>query len=107
MLKELFQIKKWKDTARAAKEITKNYSDGKIVVIPENTLFVILKEMKNGEYLLSDSNPAKNQRRRYKLKIEDITIEEYADTRDINMQMLLADGWDAKDLLREEIVKAI
>jgi 16S rRNA C1402 (ribose-2'-O) methylase RsmI len=100
-VKELEFIKKWKDTARAAREITKKYATGEKLVIAENSLFVIEKEMNGEQYLVVDSNPKKSQRRRYKLAFADVKVEDYDITRDINIQMLLADGWDARELLRE------
>lgn len=92
-------MNKWKDTARASKEIVKQYKSGK-VVFAENTLFVIEKEISDELYLVLDTNPKKAERGQYKLKAEEINIEDYDITRDINIQMLLADGWDAQDLLK-------
>jgi len=93
-------MNKWKDTAMTTKEITRKYSGVEKVVFPINSLVVIEKELSEGLFMVSDTNPRKAERRRYKLKISDLIIENYSDTRDINIQMLLADGWDAQDLLR-------
>lgn len=93
-------MNKWKDTAMTSKEITRKYSSVEKVVFPANSLVIIEKELSEGLFLVSDTNPRKAERRRYKLKISDLIIENYSDTRDINIQMLLADGWDAQDLLK-------
>ena len=93
-------MNKWKDTARTSKEITKKYSRGEKTVLAENSLIIIEKEISNGLYFAYDTNPKKSERRSYKLKASEIIIEDYSITRDINVQMLLADGWDAQDLLR-------
>ena len=94
-------MNKWKDTARTNKEIIKNYANGERAVLSENALVIIEKELSEGLFLAMDTNPKKSQRRQYKLKASEITIENYSVTRDINIQMLLADGWDAQDLLRQ------
>jgi hypothetical protein len=94
-------MNKWKDTARTLNEIVKQYASGEKVVLPENTLLIIEEEISKELYLVTDSRPKKAERRRFKLNIKDIRIEDYGITRDINIQMLLADGWDAQDLLRQ------
>lgn len=94
-------MNKWKDTARTSKKIVKNYANGDKAVLSENTLVIIEKELSEGLFLVIDTNPKKSERRTYKLKISEIIIEDYSVTRDINVQMLLADGWDAQDLLRQ------
>lgn len=91
---------KWKDTARTSKRIVKSYTNGEKTVLSENTLVVVEKEISEGLFLVLDTNPNKAERRRYKLKLSDLTIEDYSITKEINIQMLLADGWDAQDLLR-------
>ena len=93
-------MNKWKDTARTSKEILRNYASGEKVVFSENALIIIEKDLSEGLFLVMDSNPKKAERRKYKLKASEIIIEDYSVTRDINIQMLLADGWDAQDLLR-------
>lgn len=93
-------MNKWKDTARTTKEIIKNYASGEKVVLPENMLVIIEKEISKDIYLVTNTTPRKVERRQYKLSKAEIAIEDYAITRDINIQMLLADGWDAQDLLR-------
>ncbi|MGE4282724.1 MAG: hypothetical protein AB7G87_03295 [Clostridia bacterium] len=93
-------MKKWKDTARTSEEIVKNHVNGRKAVISKNALVIIEKELSGGLFMVSDNNPIKAERRRYKLKMSEIIFEDYSITRDINMQMLLADGWDAQDLLR-------
>lgn len=95
-------MNKWKDTARTIVEITKNTGRTEKTVILEDTLFIVEKEISEGLYLVSSSNPKKSARRQYKFSSAEIKIEDYAITRDINIQMLLADGWDAQDLLRRE-----
>lgn len=93
-------MNKWKDTARIKEEITKKFAYGEKVVIPKNALVIIEKELPDGSFKVWDTNPNPAERRHYKVKSTDIIMEDYSDTRDINMQMLLADGWDAQDLLR-------
>jgi hypothetical protein len=93
-------MNKWKDTARTSKEIVKNYARGEKAFLSVNTLLIIEKELSDGLFLVLDTNPEKAERRHYKLKTSEIIIEDYSVTRDINVQMLLADGWDAQDLLR-------
>lgn len=93
-------MNKWKDTARTSIEIVKNYENGEKASLSKNSLVVIEKELPEGLFLVFDCNPKKSQRRHYKLKPSEIVIEDYGVTRDINVQMLLADGWDAQDLLR-------
>ena len=92
---------KWKDTARTSKEIIKNYSNGEKAVLSENSLVIIEKDLSQGLFLVLDTNPKKAQRRHYKLKMSEIILEDYSVTRDIHIQMLLSDGWDAQDLLRK------
>ena len=94
-------MNKWKDTARTSEEIIKHFANGQKAVLAENTLVLIEKEISKDLFLVTDTNPKKSQRRQYKLKLEDIKFEDYDITRDINIQMLLADGWDAQDLLRD------
>lgn len=93
-------MNKWKDTARTTGEIVKNYASGEKAVLSKNVLLIVEKELSEGLFLLVDTNPKKGARRHYKLKASEIAIEDYSITRDINIQMLLADGWDAQDLLR-------
>lgn len=93
-------MNKWKDTARTSKEIVKNYASGEKAFLSANTLLIVEKELSDGLFLVLDTNPEKAERRHYKLKTSEIIIEDYSITRDINVQMLLADGWDAQDLLR-------
>ena len=93
-------MNKWKDTARTSEEIIKNYANGEKAVLSKNTLIIIEEELPAGLFLVLDTNPNKKERRHYKLKPSEIIIEDYSVTRDINIQMLLADGWDAQDLLR-------
>lgn len=95
---------KWKDTARTSHEIIKIYANGEKAVLSENTLLIIDKELPDGLLLVLDTNPKKARRRHYKLKTSEIIIEDYSVTRDINIQMLLADGWDAQDLLRHSAI---
>jgi hypothetical protein len=95
-------MNKWKDTARTTVEITKFFTKNEKTVIPINTLAIVEKEISEGLYFVTDSNPRKSARRKYKVKLSEIKIEDYAVTRDINIQMLLADGWDAQDLLNSE-----
>jgi hypothetical protein len=92
-------MNKWKDTARTSKEIIKNYASGEKAVLSKNSLVIIEKVLSGGLYLVLDTNPKKTDRRQYKLKASEIIIEDYSVTRDINVQTLLADGWDAQDLL--------
>ena len=93
-------MNKWKDTARTINKITKRNTKGKIVVLLENVLVIIEKEISQDLYLVTDINPRKDARSQYKLSLAEIKIEDYDITRDINIQMLLADGWDAQDLLK-------
>jgi len=93
-------MNKWKDTARTSKEIVKKYASGEKVIFSQNSLVIIEKELSEGLFLVFDTNPKKSERRHYKLKISEFILEDYSITRDINIQMLLADGWDAQDLLR-------
>jgi len=94
-------MNKWKDTARTTKEIVKKCSTGEKEVLSKDTLIIIEKELSETQFLVFDSNPRKIERKQYKLKRSEIIIEDYSVTRDINIQMLLADGWDAQDLLRQ------
>jgi hypothetical protein len=95
-------MNKWKDTARTIVKVVKNIDREEKMVIPEDTLFIVEKEFSEGQYLVSNSNPKKAERRQYKLSNKQIKIEDYDITRDINIQMLLAEGWDAQDLLKRE-----
>lgn len=94
-------MNKWKDTARTAKDIIKKYGGVEKTVLPKDSLVIVEKELKEGIVMVLDTNPKKIERRGYKLKTADIIIEDYSITRDINIQILLADGWDAQDLLRQ------
>lgn len=78
-------MNKWKDTA---------------ITVKDNTLVIIEEDLSATHYLVSDTTPSKAERRYFKMKKSEVTIEDYSITRDINIQMLLADGWDAQDLLR-------
>lgn len=93
-------MNKWKDTARTSKEIVKSYASGEKVVIPENTLVIIEKELPGGLVLILDTNPEKVERRHHKLKTSEVIVEDYSVTKEINVPILLSDGWDAQDLLR-------
>ncbi|MHB8061141.1 MAG: hypothetical protein ACYDG2_00695 [Ruminiclostridium sp.] len=93
-------MNKWKDTARTTKEIIKKFANGEKVVLSKDSLVIIEKELSEGLFLVSDINPKKADRRHYKIKMSELILEDYSITRDINMQMFLADGWDAQDLLR-------
>ncbi|HEY5561778.1 MAG TPA: hypothetical protein VIK72_08505 [Clostridiaceae bacterium] len=95
-------MNKWKDTARTSNDIIRKYSGGVKTVFSKNALVIIEKDLSEGLFLVWDSNPKKIERRHYKLKMSEIIIEDYSNTRDINVQMLLADGWDAQDLLRKQ-----
>lgn len=97
-------MNKWKDTARTSREIIKIYANGKKAVLLKDSLIIIEKEISEGFFLVVDTNPKKAERRQFKLKISDMIFEDYSITRDINIQMLLADGWDAQDLLRVSTV---
>jgi len=92
---------KWKDTARTSKEIKRKYSGNEKVVLSKDALVIIERVLADGLFLVVDINPRKSERRNYKLKTSEIIVEDYSITRDINVQMLLADGWDAQDLLRQ------
>jgi hypothetical protein len=92
---------KWKDTARISKDITKKYANGETRTLIQNTLVIIERLEGTGLTLVYDTNPKKSFRMKYKLKQEDFVVEEYAITRDINIPMLLSDGWDAQELLRK------
>lgn len=92
---------KWKDTARAKCEIVKKPLMGETIIIPEGTLLVVAKELPNDKYLVSNTDPNSVIRRHFSLKKEDVVLEDYGITRDLNIPMLLMDGWDAKDLLRD------
>lgn len=94
-------MNKWKDTALTAEEIIKHFANGQTVVLASNTLVLIEKEISKDLFLVSDTNPKKSLRKQYKLKLKELNFEDYDITRDINIQMLLADGWDAQDLLRD------
>ena len=93
-------MNKWKDTARTSTEIIKINANGEKEILSKNALIIIEKDLSEGLFLVLDSNPKKSERRSYKLEMSEIIIEDYSITRDINIQMLLADGWDAQDLLR-------
>lgn len=93
-------MNKWKDTARTTIEKTKKFASGEKAVLSINALVIIEKELSEGLFIVSDINPNKSERRRYKLKLSELVFEDYSITRDINIQILLADGWDAQDLLR-------
>jgi hypothetical protein len=93
-------MNKWKDTARTTGKITKRNTHGEIVVLLENEMVIVEREISKDIYLVTNINPRKPERRQYKLNLEEIKLEDYYVTRDINVQMLLADGWDAQDLLR-------
>ena len=93
-------MNKWKDTARTSKEIIKKYASGEKAVLAKDTLVIIEEDLAKELFIVLDTNPNKAERRHYKLKMSEIIIEDYSVTRDINIQMLLADGWDAQDLLR-------
>jgi hypothetical protein len=94
-------MNKWKDTARTSKEIIKNYASGETTVLPENSLVIIEKALSEELFLVTNTPPKKSDRRRFKIKKSEVVIEDYTITKDINIQMLLADGWDAQDLLRQ------
>ena len=96
-------MNKWKDTARTSGEIIKNYTSGEKAVLSKNSLVIIEKVLSERLFLVLDTNPKKADRREYKLKTSEIIIEDYSVTRDINVQILLADGWDAQDLLRHPL----
>jgi hypothetical protein len=98
-------MNKWKDTARTSEEIIKNYASGEKAALAKDTLLVVEAELPGGLFLVLDTNPNKKERRHYKLKKSEIILEDYSVTRDINIQMLLADGWDAQDLLRQSQTK--
>lgn len=93
-------MNKWKDTARTSKEIIKENANGNKVIFSKNALIIIEKDLSEGLFLVLDANPKKKERKHYKLKMSEIIIEDYSVTKNINIQMLLADGWDAQDLLR-------
>lgn len=93
-------MNKWKDTARTSSEIIKKYVSGEKAILSKDTLVIIEKELSEELFLVLDTNPKKSERKHYKLKKSEIIIEDYSITRDINIQMLMADGWDAQDLLR-------
>jgi hypothetical protein len=95
-------MNKWKDTARTIKKITKHIGKTEKIVILEDMLFIVEREITEDLYLVTSTNPKKAARRQYKLSNKEIRIEDYDITRDINIQMLLADGWDAQDLLKRE-----
>ena len=94
-------MNKWKDTGRTSMEIVRKYSRGENVVLTKDALVIIENVLSNGLLQVSDCNPKKSERRRYKLAASEIIIEDYSITKNINIQMLLADGWDAQDLLRQ------
>ena len=96
-------MNKWKDTARTTEEIIKNYTSGEKVVLSKNSLVIIEKDLSKDFILVLDTNPKKAERKKYKIKMSEIIIEDYSVTKDINIQMLLADGWDAQDLLRNPL----
>ena len=91
---------KWKDTARAKREIIKKDPKGEDIIIREGTLLVIEDELPKDKYLVSDTSPEIKVRRRFSVDKEDVVLEDYGITKEINIHMLLADGWDAQDLLR-------
>jgi hypothetical protein len=93
-------MNKWKDTARTTNEIIKKFARGEKVIISKDSLVIIEKELSEGLFLVSDTNPRKSERRHYKIKLAELILEDYSITRDLNIQTLLADGWDAQDLLR-------
>lgn len=95
-------MNKWKHTARTIVEISKSFIKNQKTVLREGSLVIVEKEVSEGQYIVTDSNPKKSARRQYNLNLSEIKIEDYTDTRDINIQMLLADGWDAQDLLQPE-----
>ena len=95
-------MNKWKDTARIAGEITKRNSHGGNTVLLEKELVIVESEISENLFLVTNINPRRKYRRQYKLTSEEIKMEDYDITRDINIQMLLADGWDAQDLLRKD-----
>ena len=94
-------MNKWKDTAKTSMEIIRKSTHDEKVVLSKDTLVIIEKDLSDGLFIVLDSNPNKAERRHYKLKASEIIIEDYSISRDINVQMLLADGWDAQDLLRQ------
>ncbi len=94
-------MNKWKDTARTTSEIVKNYANGETASLSKGTLVIVEKKISDDLFLVWDINPNKSERRHYKLKASEMILEDYGVTRDINIQMLLADGWDAQDLLRQ------
>jgi hypothetical protein len=98
----MVSMNKWKDTARTIVKIVKNTGRTEKMVIPEDTLFIVEREISEGLYLVTSSNPKKGARRQYKFSDKEVKIEDYDLTRDTNIQMLLADGWDAQDLLKRE-----
>lgn len=93
-------MNKWKDTARTSTEIVRTYSHVDKIILTKNSLVVIIKELSDEVFLVWDTNPKKSERKHYKLKKFELILEDYSITRDINIQMLLADGWDAQDLLK-------
>jgi len=95
-------MNKWKDTARTSKEIKRKYGGGEKLIFAKNALVIIEKELSEGLFQVLDCNPKKIERRHYKLKTSEIIIEDYSNTKNNNVQMLLADGWDAQDLLKKE-----
>ena len=94
-------MQKWKDTARTTMEIKRKYKSGIKTVFPKDSLIIIEKEVSEGLLLVMDINQKKSDRRYYKMVASEISIEDYSLTKD-NIQMLIADGWDAQDLLRRK-----
>lgn len=92
-------MNKWKDTARVKSEIIKKNIRQEEIVIQQGSLFVIEKELPKNKYLVSDTNPNSSSRRQFSISQDVLVLEDYSITRDINIPMLLADGWDAQDLL--------
>ena len=92
-------MNKWKDTAITSVDVTRKVGGVQKTILAANSLVIVERELPTGLILVVDINPKKSDRRHYKLKTSEIVIENYQDTRDIHMQMLLADGWDAQDLL--------